>query len=110
MSLTIYGLKNCDSCRKALKTLSAEGLCVRFIDIRMEADLDTKLPDWLSRIGPDSLINKRSTSWRTLSQTEREEPPLQLLKSHATVIKRPIIERDDQIYVGWSDAIHAALL
>ena len=109
MSLTLYGLKNCDTCKKALKALEAAGKAVTFVDIRAEADLAALLPGWLDSAGPDRLINRRSTTWRTLSEAERAGDPLALLSAHPTLIKRPVIVADDAIFVGWAKDTQAAL-
>lgn len=110
MDLTLYGLKNCDTCRKALKVLEAGGMTVRFVDIRSEADLRHKVPDWLRVVGADTLVNKRSTSWRGLSDGERLMPPEKLLTAHATLIKRPVIEVGNTVYVGWTKTVQDTLL
>ncbi|MEL6861205.1 MAG: ArsC/Spx/MgsR family protein [Pseudomonadota bacterium] len=110
MSLTLYGLKNCDTCKKALKALEAAGKTVSFVDIRAEADLPALVPGWLEAAGSDLLINRRSTTWRTLSEAERENDPVALLTANATLIKRPVIEAGDALYVGWSKDAQAALL
>lgn len=109
MCLTLYGLKNCDTCKKALKAMEAAGKAVTFVDIRAEADLATLLPGWLDSAGPDRLINRRSTTWRTLSEAERAGDPLALLSTHPTLIKRPVIVADDAIFVGWAKDTQAAL-
>lgn len=108
--LTLYGLKNCDTCKKALKSLTTASKEVTFIDIRAEADLGTKVPDWLARAGADTLINRRSTTWRGLSGAERESDPQALLIANPTLIKRPIIEADTALYVGWTKETETALL
>ncbi|MEL7108307.1 MAG: ArsC/Spx/MgsR family protein [Pseudomonadota bacterium] len=110
MSLTLYGLKNCDTCKKALKALDAAGQTVNFIDIRADADLETLLPKWLSSAGPETLINRRSTTWRNLSDDVRESQPDALLKDNPTLIKRPVIEAGGSIYVGWAKDVQAQLL
>lgn len=110
MSLTLYGLKNCDTCKKALKALEAAGRTVTFVDIRAEADLSALLPTWLSAAGPDLLINRRSTTWRNLSEGERAAEPLALLSEHPTLIKRPVIDLDGQVHVGWAKDVQAALI
>ena len=110
MSLTLYGLKNCDTCKKALKALEAAGRTVEFVDIRAEADLTTLLPVWLSEAGSDALINRRSTTWRTLSEDERAGKPQELLTQHPTLIKRPVIDADGHVYVGWTKDVQAALI
>lgn len=110
MSLTLYGLKNCDTCKKAMKALEGAGLSVQFVDIRAEADLPALLPGWLDAAGADLLINRRSTTWRGLSDAEREQAPLDVLTTHATLIKRPVIDHDGAVFVGWSKDVQAELL
>lgn len=107
-ALTLYGLKNCDTCKKAIKALEAAGKDVSFVDIRAEADLAAKVPVWLEAAGADLLINRRSTTWRGLSEAERETDPEALLVANATLIKRPVIEAGAAIHVGWSKDVQAA--
>lgn len=109
MTLTLYGLKNCDTCKKALKALEASDLAVQFVDIRAEADLDACVPNWLNAAGADVLINRRSTTWRGLSDAERESDPGALLKANPTLIKRPVIETGHTVFVGWTKEVQAAL-
>lgn len=109
---TVYGLKNCDTCKKALKALSAAGHAHRFVDIRAEADLAALVPGWLQAAGAKALINTRSTTWRGLDEVERgraETDPAGLLIAHPTLIKRPVIETGDQVLVGWTKDVQAAL-
>ena len=110
MSLTLYGLKNCDTCKKALKALDAAGKSVSFVDIRAEADLPALVPGWLDAAGADLLINRRSTTWRGLSDADRDGDPAQLLIANPTLVKRPVIEQGSETYVGWSKHTQAALL
>ncbi|MFT5509067.1 MAG: arsenate reductase [Hyphomicrobiaceae bacterium] len=111
--MTLYGLKNCDTCKKALKALKTAEHDVTFVDIRAEADLATKVPTWLAAVGAEALINKRSTTWRGLSDTERAgadgDGATSLLVTNATLIKRPIIEAGDDIHVGWAKNVSDAL-
>lgn len=110
MSLTLYGLKNCDTCKKAMKALEGAGLALTFVDIRAEADLPKRVPAWLASVGDETLINRRSTTWRTLSEAERETDPAALLIANPTLVKRPVIETGDALYVGWTKDTQAALL
>lgn len=113
MSLVLYGLKNCDTCKKALGALEAAGLNVDFIDIRAEADLAAKVPTWLAAGGADKLVNRRSTTWRQLSDPEKQaadgEGCAALLVAYPTLIKRPVIERDGDVFVGWGKDVSGAL-
>jgi arsenate reductase len=112
-AMTLYGLKNCDTCKKALKALEAASHDVTFVDIRAEADLTTKVPTWLTAAGAEALINKRSTTWRGLSDTERAnadgDAATNLLVANPTLIKRPVIEISDNIHVGWAKNVSDAL-
>ena len=110
MSRTLYGLKNCDTCKKAIKALESAGQAVQFVDIRAEADLPALVPNWLAAAGADLLINRRSTTWRGLSEAERARDPEALLKDNPTLIKRPVIAAADAVYVGWAKDVQAALL
>ena len=110
MVITVTGLKTCDTCKKALKALGEAGRSTIFVDIRSEADLSVLVPHWLEAVGEDVLINKRSTTWRGLPDEERETDPLSLLQAHPTLIKRPVIEAGDDVYVGWTKEVQAAFL
>jgi len=111
-SITLYGLKNCDTCKTALKALEAAGKPAAFVDIRAEADLPAKLPGWLEAAGAKRLINTRSTTWRGLDEAARglaESDPEGLLLEHPTLIKRPVIEAGGEVHVGWTKDVQAAL-
>jgi len=110
MALTLYGLKNCDTCKKALKALEGAGKSVAFVDIRTDADLRTLVPKWLSVAGDELLVNRRSTTWRTLSEEARETNPEALLVANPTLIKRPVIEAGQELFVGWTKDVQASLI
>jgi arsenate reductase len=112
MSLVLYGLKNCDTCKKAIKSFESAGKPVEFVDIRADADLAAKVPVWLEVAG-DKLLNKASTTWRNLSDEEKasaESDPTALLVANPTLIKRPVIEVGGEIHIGWKKDVQAALL
>ena len=112
-TLTLYGLKNCDTCKKALKALEGTGKTVAFVDIRAEADLPSKVPTWLKAVGADKLLNKRSTTWRALSEAEQlkalTDGIQEALIANPTLIKRPVIEDGKEVHVGWTKDVQAAL-
>ncbi|MGJ3231044.1 MAG: ArsC/Spx/MgsR family protein [Oceanicaulis sp.] len=108
--ITLYGLKSCDTCKKAQKALAAAGHDVAFVDVRAEADLAAKLPQWLAAAGADALVNTRSTTWRGLPEAERaraQSDPKGLLADHPALIKRPVIERGGEVSVGWTRDVQA---
>ena len=111
--LTLYGLKNCDTCKKALKALEAAGREVAFVDIREEADLAKLVPAWLKTAGAEKLVNRRSTTWRTLSEEDKAAAlggdAAKVLQANPTLIKRPVIDTGADILVGWDSGVQQAL-
>lgn len=111
--IRLYGLKNCDTCRKAMKELAAAGKEAGLIDIRAEAG-EADIRRWLDASGAEALVNRRSTTWRGLGEAERAtaegDGALALLAAHPALIKRPVIEAEGALHIGWSAAAKAALL
>lgn len=105
--LVFYGLKNCDTCRKALVSLKSAGREVQIHDVRQDGVPETALVSALGDLGAEKVLNKRSTTWRGLSDVERDLPPLKLLKQYPTLMKRPLIVADNQITIGWDKASKA---
>lgn len=108
MTLKLYGLKNCDTCRKALKELGSASVTVVFHDIREDGPDEKQLARWLAIIGRDRLLNTRSTTWRSLNEAERlvetDAMIIALLKKHPALIKRPVIETATGVSCGWGKA------
>ena len=102
--MRIYGLKNCDTCRKAAKALPGATL----IDIRDRPLSDTLLARAHETFGL-ALLNTRSTTWRGLDDDAREAAPLDLLRAHPALMKRPLIVDDETLYLGWGPDVRAAL-
>ncbi len=102
--MIIYGLKNCDSCRMALKSLPD----VEFVDIRKPGVPVDVLVSALGVFGA-KFVNRRSTTWRELGPEGQAGDPLALLKQHPTLMKRPLIVRGDQMWLGWTPETRAAL-
>lgn len=102
--MRLFGLKNCDTCRKALKALPNAQL----VDVRADGMPAETLAQAFEQFG-EKLLNTRSTTWRGLGESERALPPLELLAAHPTLMKRPLIEADGTLYLGWTDATRAAL-
>lgn len=103
--MKIYGLKNCDTCRKARKTLQAAEI-IDTRDVGLPEDL---LDRALVQFG-DALLNTRSTTWRGLDETERAQPVKVLLSTHPALMKRPLILRGDDLFLGWGKDVQAQLI
>ena len=107
--MKLYGLKNCDTCKKALKEIKKAGKNIEFMDVRdnyMSLDL---IQNWLDRHGDGVLVNRKSTTWRNLSHEDRQTPASKLLQAYPTLIKRPIIVVGDHSFVGWNLDVKSAL-
>ena len=113
MSTRLYGLKNCDTCRKALKALDAAGVTYQFHDVRADGVDKSHIAGWVKAAGWEALMNKRSTTWRDLPDTEKdnvdEAKAISLMAAHPTLIKRPVIEKDGLVLVGWTRETQEAL-
>ncbi len=109
MVLKIYGLKNCDNCRKALHSLDEAGVEFSFSDIRQAAPDCQTLTAWAASVGWETLLNKRSTTWRALADDQKtdldQDKAIALLVSNPTLIKRPVLDKNGSITVGWTDRI-----
>jgi arsenate reductase len=114
MSATVFGLKNCDTCRRALRELEDAGIDHTFFDIRTGGLSQRHVARWVAALGIDLVLNKRSTTWRNLpdllkQNAETEPGVVDLMFQHPTLIKRPMIESDGKALVGWNGATRAAL-
>ncbi len=103
--MILYGLKSCDTCRKALKSMPN----AQFRDVREDGVPQGVLESAYAALG-DALLNTRSTTWRGLEEAERAENPLSLIAKHPTLMKRPLIEKDGEFFLGWSKDVQAALV
>ena len=95
--ITLFGLKTCDTCRKALKALPNAA----FVDVREAGVPDAVMSKAFAQFG-GALLNTRSTTWRGLDDEARKAPPLDLLAAHPTLMKRPLIQVGDALFLGWS--------
>ena len=104
MSLTVYHLKTCDTCRKAIKALK-ESQTLNLIDVRADGVPDAAIKDWISVVGYEAILNTRSTTWRGLSEDEKTnidaDKALSLLSAYPTLIKRPVITDGETLTIGW---------
>jgi arsenate reductase len=103
--LKVYGIKNCDTMKKALAWLEAHGVAYEFIDYKKAAIASGLLPDWNARAGWQQLLNTRGMMWRRLSDAERadvdETKALTLMADYPTLIKRPVLDDGSDLLLGF---------
>ncbi|MCK0096308.1 arsenate reductase [Yoonia sp. F2084L] len=107
--MRFFGLKSCDTCRKALKSLALAGHVPAVIDVRADGVTEADRATIVAQFG-DAAINRASTTWRGLSDAEKAADPASLLATHPTLMKRPVIEADGQWTVGWKADVQAKYL
>jgi arsenate reductase len=109
--LSLYGIPNCDTVKKARTALAASGHEVHFHDFRKDGLTADKVIEWLAHVPMDKLLNKRGTSWRKLSDADKanedEAHLIALMVDTPTLIKRPVIEAGDKVTVGFSEDVKA---
>ena len=110
----IYGIKNCDTVRKAVKWLEANGQSFEFVDFKKTTPDQQLLESWISQVGIDKLFNKRSTTWKKLPEQERadadEAAMIAWMQEYPTLIKRPVLEYQGNVHLGFKDAEYQTLI
>ncbi len=107
--IKMYGIKNCDTVKKAQKFLNVQGVDFEFVDFRQTPiDIQT-LQSFVDGVGWDKLINKRSTTYRQLSDKEKQNLSLALVLKNPTLIKRPVLVTKDNINVGFDKDFYQCL-
>lgn len=110
---TLYGIKNCDTCRKARKAMDGTGIPYQFHDLREDGLSAALLEHILEKVPVVEALNKRSTTWRNLPDKEKQavdaNKARELLLANPTLLKRPLLDTGDEILVGYRDGDYDAL-
>ena len=108
---TLYGIPNCDTVKKARVALADKGYEVTFHDFRKDGLGAEKVTGWLKHVPMEKLLNKRGTSWRKLSDADKasedEAHLIALMVDNPTLIKRPVIEHEGRVTVGFTKDVEA---
>ena len=113
--MVLYGIANCDTVKRARAALTAAACKHEFHDFKKGGVPLQAAAQWLTQCGWQPLINRQGSTWRQLSDAEKEavndeRSALALMQSHPSVIKRPVIRwPDGNVTVGWDDAVRARL-
>jgi len=110
----IYGIRNCDTMKKAFAWLDARKIAYDFHDYKKEGVSPAKLKEWAGRAGWEKLANTRGPTWRKIPEAQRENPcearGLALLSQNSSAIKRPIVEAGSKLLIGFDPDEYAATL
>ncbi len=111
--ITVYGLKNCDTCRKALAWLGEQKIAHRVVDLRADGISREEIARFVKTVGAEKLVNKASTTWRGLpdevKDVSTDAKVVDLLAANPTLIKRPVFDAGKTVVVGFRDAEKAAV-
>ena len=114
--ITMYGIPNCDTIRKARKWLDAHDIAYQFHDYRKDGLTRKQLELWEKALGWEALLNRRGTTWRKLPEEIRDninrKSAISLLLQHPAMIKRPLLELDDgeKLLLGFSEKTYNELI
>ncbi|RDE51145.1 MAG: arsenate reductase [Candidatus Accumulibacter meliphilus] len=112
--LRIFGIRNCDTMKKAFTWLNDHGLAFDFVDYRQQGISAQQLAAWSQRCDWKLLLNTRGTTWRKLAEEQRrdidESRALQLMAAHPSLIKRPVIDCGEHLLVGFDRQRYASEL
>ena len=107
--MKVYGIRNCDTVKKAMRALEAGGCAPELVDIRESPLEEADMKRFFAEFGA-ALVNRRSTTWRGLDAAARAGDPVRLVLAHPTLMKRPVIEEDDRLTLGWNPDVAAVWL
>ncbi|GAA5315413.1 MAG: ArsC family reductase [Candidatus Pelagadaptatus aseana] len=108
MNVTLYGIPNCDTVKKARVWLDDNNIEHRFHDFRKDGLEADQVKQWITTLALDTVINKRSTSWKALTDEQKnglnEQTAVELILDSPTLIKRPLLDKDGELQVGFKAA------
>ena len=111
--MKIFGIKNCDTMKKAMAWLDGHGVAYEFVDYKKAGVVSDRLPRWMQAAGWETLLNRRGLMWKKLSDAERADvdadKAARLMVATPSLIKRPVLERGTQVIVGFDPDHYARL-
>ncbi len=112
--ITLYGIANCDTIKRARRWLALHGVDYRFHDYRKDGLTPTQLRAWVDELGWEALLNRRGTTWRTLPEAVREgidqESAIRIMLEHPSSIRRPLLDTGATRALGFSESTYTELL
>jgi arsenate reductase (glutaredoxin) len=113
--MKVYGIKNCDTVKKALKWLDSHKIDYEFHDFKKLGVSNEKLEEWAAKLGWEVLLNKRGTTWKKLdpetqNRITNEKDAFKLMQEKTSVIKRPVIENNEHVLIGFDEIAYQQTL
>jgi Spx/MgsR family transcriptional regulator len=106
--MTLYGIPNCDTTKKAMDWLKKRNIPFVFHNYKEAGISEARLREWDKKAGWENILNKRSTTWRSLSAAQQEivkdkNSAIAVMLEHNSIIKRPVLEYKGKLVVGFDD-------
>ena len=113
--MKLYGIPNCNTVKKARIWLSEQGHTVEFHDFKKQGLPEALLKSWVKQVGWEKLVNRQGTTWRQLpdeikNSIDNEAAAIQLMLEKTSVIKRPVLEINGKITVGFNETAYTEML
>ena len=112
MTTTLYGIRNCDTMKKAWTWLDQHGVAYDFHDYKKQQIARERLEGWVARLGWEVLLNRSGTTFRKLPDADRAgidaKKAVELMLAQPSMIKRPVLEAGDRLLVGFKPAEYEA--
>jgi Spx/MgsR family transcriptional regulator len=113
MTVTIYGIKNCSTMAKAFGWLDARGIAYDFHDYKKSGVTAAELARWCSAAGWEAVLNRAGTTFRKLADADKQEltqdKAIALMIAQPSMIKRPVLDADSKLEIGFKPDRYAAL-
>jgi arsenate reductase (glutaredoxin) len=110
----IYGIRQCDTMKKALAWLDQQAQAYAFVDYKCAGVVAERAPVWFAQVGWEALLNRRGLTWRRLPESARtdldERAALALMIAHPTLIRRPVLEIGERVLVGFDPQVWTGVL
>ncbi|WP_022672185.1 ArsC family reductase [Novosphingopyxis baekryungensis] len=111
MTVTVYGIPNCDTIKKARKWLEGHDVAYAFHDYKKAGIDEPQLTRWIEAVGWEPLLNKRGTTYRKLSDDDKADidaaKAARLMAANPSMIKRPVVEGAGDLIVGFDEQVYA---
>ncbi len=112
--MDMYGIKNCSTVKKARQFLDSKKIDYVFHDVKKEAPTKSQLTHWLKHVPWEVLLNRQGTTWRQLPDAAKKDmtktKAIALMLENSSIIKRPVLEIDNQVVVGFDESVYNSLI
>ena len=112
-AVTIYGISNCDTIKKAKNWLDKNNIQYSFYDYRKQGLEAEQIERWVNILGWEALLNQRGTTWRKLADEIKnnvdQASAIEIMLENPSIIKRPLLDKNNELHLGFSDSQYQAL-